>query len=76
MNPSADFNTSYQNFDSYPTQLLYKGTYYSSLTKSKLRLDEAAPELFISDHDVAGLRVPFRDLDPSYGGKYSKQKHS
>ena len=70
MNPPVDFNTSYQNFESYPTQLLYKGTYFSSLTKSKLRLEEAAPKLFISAHDVAGLSVPFRDLDPSYRGKY------
>ena len=63
MNLTPEFTTSYQKFEFYPEQLVYNGSYLSALQTSRVRLEEAAPDLLTQDD--GNIHVPFRDLDPN-----------
>jgi hypothetical protein len=67
MNLSPEFVTSYEHFESYPTQLVHKGSYISALDASKRRLDDAEPDLFTDD--LADVSVLFLDLEPAGTGR-------
>ncbi|KAL1966201.1 hypothetical protein VTN77DRAFT_4753 [Rasamsonia byssochlamydoides] len=63
------FKNSYQQLDSYPSNLLYQTTYRGALEAFSRRLDDAAPRLFAKEEEAF---VPFRDLLPS-GQGFEKQ---
>lgn len=65
-----EFRSSYEDFLSYPCNLVHKSTYASSLDAYKTRLDAAAPKLFTKDE--AEVDVPFRDLETASGGGRSR----
>lgn len=60
-----DFEASYRQCASYPTQLIHKSSYTYTLAKCKARLDdETARGLCIKSDDQT--HVIFRDLDPAF----------
>lgn len=66
MNIPPIFATSYNLQDSYPGNLVYKGSYPSSLEARRRRLADAAPDLLAAD--TSETVVPFRDLKPDGSG--------
>jgi hypothetical protein len=66
MNIARSFITSYSLRDSYPTNLVYKGAYTSSLEARRKRLVDAAPDLLTNV--ASEIVVPFRDLKPDGSG--------
>jgi len=53
---------SYLNFESYPRNVIYQGTYPPALEAHAARLDDASSALFKENDTDADVR--FRDLDP------------
>jgi hypothetical protein len=66
MNIPPSFVHSYERFESYPRDLVYKSSSSFALEAYKTRLDEAAPKLCVSDDSHSN--VPFLD-SPLPGGQ-------
>lgn len=62
------FKQSYNNFDSYPQDLIYQTSYRGTAQAYYTRLMSAAPKLFTDES--ANVSVPFRDLQPSDQGNF------
>lgn len=61
------FQHSYENFESYPHELVYQSSYLSTTQAHKARLEDHADRLFTTkDEDI---NIPFRDLLPTGQGK-------
>jgi hypothetical protein len=61
MHLPGDFRISYENFASYPRNLVHKGSYLPALDAYGLRLDNASSKLFTeNDLDPNEIDVPFR----------------
>ena len=60
------FVQSYNHQESYPENLVYKGSYPSNLEARRRRLADAAADLLSAD--TSETVVPFRDLKPDGSG--------
>ncbi|KAL9609994.1 MAG: hypothetical protein Q9167_005267 [Letrouitia subvulpina] len=67
----AAFANSYQEFASYPENVVHKSTYIGGLRRYRIRLDEVQSKLFTPKD--ANINVPFRDLQHS-GDAFHRQK--
>ena len=69
----TEFEDSYSNFESYPTNLIYRTTYNSALEGYRSRLESISPTLCIKVEDIefngtpGYLDVGFRDFDTETG---------
>ena len=61
------FQRSYENFESYPSELIYQSSYLNTTQAYKARLDEHTDRLFTARDE--NINIPFRDLLPSGQGK-------
>lgn len=68
MNIPPTFAASYNLQDSYPENLVYKGSYPSALEGRRRRLADAAADLLSTN--TSETVVPFRDLNPDGSGIY------
>ena len=62
---ASAFADSYNAFENYPCNLVYKSTYPRALAAFKQRLDDAGSRIFTPED--ADIDVKFRDLLPSKG---------
>jgi hypothetical protein len=53
-----DFKRSYERFNEYPENLVFKTSYPGALKDSIIRFDEQAPKVFRKDR----FTIPFRDF--------------
>jgi hypothetical protein len=62
----TDFQSSYENSESYPQNLVYRASYLGALQAYTSRLDTAVPKLLVEKDTDAN--VPFRDFRPTGQG--------
>ena len=62
------FQRSYENFELYPSNLVYQTSYIGALQAYITRLNNAESNLLINDD--AKIFVPFRDLGPTGQGAF------
>lgn len=65
MNIPPNFVHSYERFESYPCEPVYKSSSYFALEAYKTRLDEAAPTLCVGNDSYTN--VPILDSPPPGG---------
>jgi hypothetical protein len=64
----TNFESSYTDFESYPSNLICQTSYLYAVKASKERLDAAAPKLFTSQDGE--VEIPFRESLPSGVGRF------
>jgi hypothetical protein len=64
----ASFESSYKDFESYPSNLICKTSYLYAIKASRKRLDAAASKLFTSKDDE--VEVPTRESQPMPSGVF------